>query len=95
MTSDTTWIEYPLLTIPSWNFQLTVDTNSVVWFGKLDPVENVVAFDGINFNGLDIPFPEIQNSTISAVFSDNNNNKWFGFANGYTLSTQEIFQLIY
>ena len=47
-----------------------------------------------NFNRLDIPFPEIQNSTISAVFSDNNNNKWFGFANGYTLSTQEMFQLI-
>ena len=83
LTSDTTWTIYQFPAIPSWNYQLTIDTNGIVWFGKFDPVENVVAFDGSTFNVLNIPYTEIQNATLSAVFSDRSNNKWFGFDNGY------------
>ena len=84
LTSDTSWIEYSFLVFPSsWNFQFTIDTNSVIWFGKYASVEKIVAYNGSTFNGLDIPFTEILSSSLTSIYSDRNNNKWFGFDNGY------------
>ena len=86
LTSDSTWEVYSFLSIPdTWNNQFAIDTNGVIWFGKFDPNEKMIAYDGYNFNGLNIPFTEIQNSSVKSIYSDKNNNKWFGFYNGYVV----------
>ena len=86
LISDTSWIVYSFLVIPHfWNNQFTIDTNNVIWFGKYDPIDKVVAYNGSTFNGLEIPFTEVQSSTLYSIYSDNNNNKWFGFDNGYVV----------
>jgi ligand-binding sensor domain-containing protein len=83
LTSDTTWVEYDSLLVIPWsmNYQFAIDTNGVIWFGKYG--SGVVAYNGATFNRLEIPFTEIQSSSVYSIYSDRNNNKWFGFGNGY------------
>jgi len=86
LTSDTTWVQYHSLIVIPWsmNYQFAIDINGVIWFGKFGADgPPVVAYNGSTFNGLEIPFTEIQSSSVYSIYSDRNNNKWFGFDNGY------------
>jgi len=78
LTSDTSWIEYPFLVFPkSWNFQFTIDTNGVIWFQEFASPGKIVVYNGSTFIELNVPF-----SGFKSIYSDRNNNKWFGI-NGY------------
>ena len=84
MINDTTLIEYnDFFSLSYSTHSIAIDNNNNVWLGIILSDTLVLAYNGLEFKSLDIPFSEVQSYTLKSIYADKQNNKWFGFDNGY------------
>ena len=84
LIDDSTWNTfYSILALPNSSYQIAVDNNNIKWLGQFASDEQILAYNGLYFTNLAIPFPELAMSSLKSIYADKQNNKWFGFDGGY------------
>ena len=84
MINDTSFIQYNnFLSLYYSTHSIAIDKNNNIWLGIILSDTLTLAYNGLEFKSLDIPFTEVQSFTLKSIYADKQNNKWFGFVNGY------------